>query len=526
MHFLLNDKPVTETALPSDFTALRYLREKRGLTGTKEGCASGDCGACTLLVGALEDGELKYSTFNSCITPIQSLSGKHLVSVEYLSELSGKAGGELHPAQQAMVEHHGSQCGFCTPGIVLSLAGLYENSQSSDKTIDRESVCDAISGNLCRCTGYRPIIDAGLDMVKTAEDNQFVELMSKNEKIKSQLSAMKEAVSSEKHSSENGRATYLQPTTLAELLQAKASHADGTMIAGGTDLMLENTQRFHDFATLIDVSQVAELKQIQDNGSTLTLGASVTYSELEDFSKTRYPHIYNLLSRIASRQIRNRGTIGGNVANASPIADLPPLLLALDADMQLVKVDGSKRVVNINDFYRGYKTTLLAKDELIESFSIDLSKLNAFHRFYKVSKRMEDDISSVMLAVRFELNDDKISDVRFAFGGMAATPIRAVKAEQSLIGQNVNDEPALAQAIENLRNELTPLSDMRASSRYRLDMACNLIKKAWLELNGTQVPTFSGHPVSDSLLTLGYELPSNKGQGTQEKGASHAQTSK
>lgn len=522
MKFLLNDKLIDDNTLPSDFTALRYLREKRGLTGTKEGCASGDCGACTLLVGALEGGVLKYSTFNSCITPIQSLSGKHLVSVEYLSELSGKVGGELHPAQQAMVEHHGSQCGFCTPGIVLSLAGLYENSQSSDKTIDRESVCDAISGNLCRCTGYRPIIDAGLDMVKTAEDNQFVELMSKNEKIKSQLSAMKEAGSSEKHSSENDRRTYLQPTTLAELLQVKASYADATMIAGGTDLMLENTQRFHDFATLIDVSQVAELKKIQDNGSTLILGASVTYSELENFSKTRYPHIYNLLSRIASRQIRNRGTIGGNVANASPIADLPPLLLAFDADMQLVKVDGSKRVVNINDFYQGYKTTLLAKDELIESFSIDLSKLNAFHRFYKVSKRMEDDISSVMLAVRFELNDDKISDVRFAFGGMAATPIRAVKAEQSLIGQNVNDEPALAQAIENLRNELTPLSDMRASSRYRLDMACNLIKKAWLELNGTQVPTFSGHPVSDSLLTLGYELPSNKGQGTQEKGAFHA----
>ena len=517
MHFLLNDTPISETALPSDFTALRYLREKRGLTGTKEGCASGDCGACTLLVGALEDGELKYSTFNSCITPVQSLSGKHVVSVEYLSKLGKQANGQLHPAQQAMVEHHGSQCGFCTPGIVLSLAGLYENSQSSDKTIDRESVCDAISGNLCRCTGYRPIIDAGLDMVRTAEDTQFVELMSKNESIKSQLSEMKEIGSSEKHSSENNRETYLQPTTLAELLKVKALNADAMMIAGGTDLMLENTQRFHDFGTLIDVSYVTELKQIQDNGSTLTLGASVTYSELENVSKTRYPHIYNLLSRIASRQIRNRGTIGGNVANASPIADLPPLLLAFDADMKLVKVDGSTRVVNINDFYQGYKKTLLGKGELIESFSIDLTKLDAFHRFYKVSKRMEDDISSVMLAVRFELNDDKISDVRFAFGGMAATPIRAKKAESALLNMSINDEHALAQVINILKDELTPLSDMRASSRYRLDMACNLIKKAWLELNGTQVPTFSGHPVSDSLLTLGYELSSNK-----EGGASHA----
>jgi xanthine dehydrogenase small subunit len=372
-------------------------------------------------------------------------------------------------------------------------------------------VCDAISGNLCRCTGYRPIIDAGLDMVRTAKDAQFIELMSKNDNIKSQLLAFKEV---EKPASLSNQ-SYLQPTTLTELLQVKTAHTDATMIAGGTDLMLENTQRFHDFGTLIDVSHVVELKQIQDNGSALTLGASVTYSELENFSKTRYPHIYNLLNRIASRQIRNRGTIGGNVANASPIADLPPLLLAFDADMQLVKTDGSKRVVNINDFYQGYKTTLLAKDELIESFSIDLTKLNAFHRFYKISKRMEDDISSVMLAVRFELNHDKISDVRFAFGGMAATPIRAVTAEQSLVGKSSNDEQALTQAIENLRSELTPLSDMRASSRYRLDMACNLIKKAWLELNGTQVPTFSGHALSESMLSLGNEI-------TGQEGATHA----
>lgn len=193
-----------------------------------------------------------------------------------------------------------------------------------------------------------------------------------------------------------------------------------------------------------------------------------------------------------------------------------------DANIQIVNVDGSKRVVNINDFYQGYKTTQLKKEELIESFSIDVTKLDAFHRFYKVSKRMEDDISSVMLAVRFDMNEDKICDVRFAFGGMAATPIRAVNAEQSLIGQRFNDEQALTQAIECLRNELTPLSDMRASARYRLDMACNLVKKAWLELNGTQVPTFSGHPVSDSLLNLGYELPPNKGQDTQEEGVSHA----
>ncbi len=492
MKFILNDELIEDNTLPSDFTALRYLREKRGLTGTKEGCASGDCGACTLLVGALEDGELTYSTLNSCITPMQSLTGKHIVSVEYLSKT-----GELHPAQQAMVESHGSQCGFCTPGFVLSLAGLYENKQSSEQPIDRAAVCDAISGNLCRCTGYRPIIDAGLSMVKESAETSYVELMSKNDSIKSQL----ESLQTDPHDSSN----YLQPTDLDQLAHALKSNPEAVLIAGGTDLMLENTQRYRDFDTLIDVSRVAELKHLHIGETSLTIGASVTYSELEDFSKTLYPHINALLSRIASRQIRNRGTIGGNVANASPIADLPPLLLAFDADIQLLKNDGSTRVVNIADFYQGYKQTQLAKDEMIASFDVSLDKLAQFHRFYKVSKRMEDDISSVMLTVRFEVDNGTLTDVRLAFGGMAATPIRGLKAEAALTGKVINDEQALNQAIEALRSELTPLSDMRASAKYRLDMACNLIRKAWLELNGTNVVTFSGHAVTDSILSTGSE---------------------
>ncbi|PYF84394.1 xanthine dehydrogenase small subunit [Marinomonas alcarazii] len=494
MQFILNDELIDDNTLPSDFTALRYLREKRGLTGTKEGCASGDCGACTLLVGALENGELTYSTLNSCITPVQSLSGKHVVSVEYLSKVD-----ELHPAQQAMVESHGSQCGFCTPGFVLSLAGLYENKQNADQPIDREAVCDAISGNLCRCTGYRPIIDAGLSMIKVQESKEtpFIELMSKNEGIKALLENLQTQT--------NDGSNYVQPNNLEQLAQALTSYPDATLIAGGTDLMLENTQRYRDFDTLIDVSNVAELKQLDIGAVTLTIGASVTYSELEDFSKILYPQIYGLLSRIASRQIRNRGTIGGNVANASPIADLPPLLLAFDADIQLLKTDGCTRTVNINDFYQGYKQTQLADDEMIASFDVPLDKLSQFHRFYKVSKRMEDDISSVMLAVRFSVDNGKVSDVRFAFGGMAATPIRGKKAEAALIGKAINDEQALNQAIEALRSELTPMSDMRASAKYRLDIACNLIHKAWLELNGTEVVTFSGHAVSDSILSTGSE---------------------
>ncbi|MFT2099312.1 xanthine dehydrogenase small subunit [Marinomonas sp. 2405UD66-6] len=506
MKFVLNDELIEDNTLPSDFSALRYLREKRGLTGTKEGCGSGDCGACTLLVGALEEGELKYSTFNSCITPVQSLDGKHVVSVEYLSDAD-----KLHPAQQAMVEYHGSQCGFCTPGIILSLASLYENSQVSDKTIDRESVCDAISGNLCRCTGYRPIIDAGLSM-QNETASPWSNLADNTESVKAKLASLQ----GEAKAANN----YFQPQTLAEFLTIKADHKDATLVAGGTDLMLENTQRFHDFGVLIDVSQINELTKIEDNGTQLSIGASVTYSELEQFSKTRYPHLYHLLERIASRQIRNRGTIGGNVANASPIADMPPILLAFDADIQIVNLDGSQRIVSIHDFYQGYKQTVLTEGEVIASFTMDLATLADFHRFYKVSKRMEDDISSVMLATRFAVTEGKISDLRLAFGGMAATPIRAKKAEAALLNSDVNDEQALSNALAILKDELTPLSDMRASARYRSDMACNLVRKAWLELNGHSIPTFSGHPVSDA--SLGYELTSNTSQSAQQGGASHA----
>ncbi|MEO9276077.1 xanthine dehydrogenase small subunit [Marinomonas sp. 5E14-1] len=509
MKFVLNDELIEDNTLPSDFSALRYLREKRGLTGTKEGCGSGDCGACTLLVGALEEGELKYSTFNSCITPVQSLDGKHVVSVEYLSDAD-----KLHPAQQAMVEHHGSQCGFCTPGIILSLASLYENSQASDKTIDRESVCDAISGNLCRCTGYRPIIDAGLAMQKSSveELTPWSNLADNTESIKAKLASLQ----AEAKAANN----YFQPQTLVEFLTIKADHKGATLVAGGTDLMLENTQRFHDFGVLVDVSQINELTKIEDNGTQLTIGASVTYSELEQFSKTRYPHLYHLLERIASRQIRNRGTIGGNVANASPIADMPPILLAFDADIQIVNLDGSQRTVSIHDFYQSYKQTVLTEGEVIASFTMELARLADFHRFYKVSKRMEDDISSVMLATRFNVNDGQISDLRLAFGGMAATPIRAEKAEAALLNSDVNDEQALSNALTILKDELTPLSDMRASARYRSDMACNLVRKAWLELNGHSIPTFSGHPVSDA--SPGYELTSNTSQSAQQGGASHA----
>ena len=496
MKFLLNDTLIEDSSVASDFSALRYLREKCGLTGTKEGCGSGDCGACTLLVGRLVDGALQYQTINSCITPVQSLEACHVVSVEHLSHQASS----LHPAQQAMVDCHGSQCGFCTPGIVLSLTSLFEDKQGLKQDIDRQSVCDAISGNLCRCTGYRPIIEAGLAM----GDLPHGVLLAQNADVKQQLSDFAEP------SSITGN--YSQPQNLAQFIQARTASPEASLVAGATDLMLENTQAYRDFDNLIDVSQIAEMKAITQQGDTLSIGAAVTYSELESFCQDQYEPIHLLLSRIASRQIRNRGTLGGNVANGSPIADMPPLLLALDADIQLLKTDGTTRIVNINEFYLGYKSTQLMADEVIVDFQVALSKLAQFQRYYKVSKRMEDDISSVMLAVRFEIEDDKLIDARLAFGGMAATPIRAVNAEQALMGHAIGDEQALLNALQAVASELTPLSDVRASSAYRIDMARNLIRKAWLEAAGHSVVTFSGHQVPEAVLAV----PALTGKGGQD----------
>ena len=484
MKFLLNDTLIEDHSVASDFSALRYLREKSGLTGTKEGCGSGDCGACTLLVGRLVEGTLKYQTINSCITPVQSLDACHVVSVEHLA----KPHSSLHPAQQAMVDCHGSQCGFCTPGIVMSLASLLEDKHGAKQEIDRQAVCDAISGNLCRCTGYRPIIEAGLAMAELPYEAQLVEDAS----VKQRLAEFSNAPTV--------TGNYCQPQTLSQFKQARAAHPHATLVAGATDLMLENTQAYRDFDVLIDVSQVAEMKGIEQQGDTLSIGAAVTYSELEAFCQGQYEPIHLLLSRIASRQIRNRGTLGGNVANGSPIADMPPLLLALDADIQLLNSAGATRTVNINEFYLGYKSTQLKTDEVIVDFQISLSKLAQFQRYYKVSKRMEDDISSVMLAVRFDIQEGVLHDLRLAFGGMAATPVRAIKAEQALIGQAIGDEQALLKALQALTSELTPLSDVRASSSYRIDMAANLIRKAWLEAAGQPVMTFSGHAVPSAIL--------------------------
>lgn len=476
VNFLLNESSAIEApdeTLPPCFTLLDYLRIKRNITGTKEGCCSGDCGACTVLVGSLASGGINYTAINSCITPLSAVEGKHVVTVEHLS-----SSGALHPAQYEMVACNGSQCGFCTPGFVMSLAGLYERKQAIGQgTVSRQEVCDAISGNLCRCTGYKPIVEAGLAM-------QFHE--GKNSRslyTQQQFLGLKA-----REANSTVSADYLQPQSLDELDGLIEQNSAAVIIAGGTDLMLRVTQNYEDISTLIDVSRVAEMKELRNTEHSTLIGAAVSYAELEAWFKTTSPQFNSVLERLGSRQIRNRGTIGGNIANASPIADTPPILLALCASLHLRKCDGSERVVPISEFYLDYKHTVLAVDEYIREIDIPLQNLSHFHRFYKVSKRFEDDISSVMAAIAFDVKDGLFQQVTIAFGGVAATPVRNTQAETVFLNKAVSDESVLQEALEIIRATIKPIDDVRASAEYRLDMAMNLVHKAWLELNEQAVP--------------------------------------
>ncbi len=406
--------------------------------------------------------------------------GKHVVTVEHLCSR-----GQLHPAQNEMVKHNGSQCGFCTPGFVMSLACLYEEKRAAkNPSINRNEACLAISGNLCRCTGYQAIIDAAMAMQFSSDnsalpsDSDYALLDTDHQRQK--LTEIADAP--------NDHDSYFQPQNVTELDSLINRLPNANLIAGGTDIMLQVTQQYEELAELIDLTEVKELASIKIDQDSITIGSSMNYSEFEILIASYSTQFAALLERLGSRQIRNAGTIGGNLANASPVADIPPILLAMDAQLCLRKSDGSERMLSIDDFYKGYKNTALSEQEYILAITLQKQCLNSFHRFYKVSKRFEDDISSVMAAIRFDIEDDIFKSVRIAFGGVAATPVRIRQAELLLTNKNIEDESALADALRVIQSALTPIDDVRASAAYRLAMASNLTRKAWLEVNGREVP--------------------------------------
>ncbi|HSW17867.1 MAG TPA: xanthine dehydrogenase small subunit, partial [Ramlibacter sp.] len=434
---------------------------------TKEGCGEGDCGACTIVLAEPEAGRLRYKAINSCIRLAHSIDGMALWTVEDVAAQDGT----LHPAQEAMVQCHGSQCGFCTPGFVMSLFGMYQNHVCQGTPVTRELAQVELSGNLCRCTGYRPILDAaqqmsGLPAVKVDE---------------ARLLAQLEAMASD--AEPDGESTgYLLPTTLTHLTALRAAQPNAQLVAGCTDVGLWVTKLHKQYAQVLDVTRVEELRHIEQADGRLHIGAAVTLTDAYAALVTQRPQLKTFGERFAGLPVRNSGTLGGNVANGSPIGDSMPLLIALGATIVLASVRG-EREMPLEDFYTGYRQTLLAANEVLARICVPAPQAGEFMRVYKISKRYDDDISAVCLAIKLQLESGVVRAARIGAGGVAATPVRARATEALLTGQPWS-QPLAQSAGASLRAEFQPISDMRASSAYRSEVLGNLLQRFWLESQG------------------------------------------
>ena len=468
LRFWHRDAVVERHHVPPDRTLLDLLREDLRLTATKEGCAAGDCGACTVVVAEVVNGRLLYRAVNSCIKPAHAVDGMALWTAADLA----RPDGTLHPVQQAMVECHGSQCGFCTPGFVMSLFALYQRTVAQGQAVDSHRAHEALSGNLCRCTGYRPIVQAACSLqadAAQAVDQQAI------------VAALHQMAATEK----NG-GNYLRPSTLPALLQARAQHAQAQLIAGATDAGLWITQGLRRMPQIIDLTRVAELRRVEHFPQHIAIGAAVNLQEAFEALAADRPVIAPFGERFAGWPVRQSGTLGGNMANGSPIGDSMPLLIALAAQVVLMawrKGRAVHRHVPLDQFYTGYRKSLLAPDEVLAWVVVPRPAPCEWLGAYKVSKRQEDDISAVCLAVQLHLEGGRITAARIGAGGVAATPARAMKTEAALIGQPWN-EATLQAAQTAIANEFSPLSDLRASADYRRQILGQLLRRAWLESTG------------------------------------------
>ncbi|WP_432382005.1 xanthine dehydrogenase small subunit [Duganella sp. P38] len=453
-------------------TVLQHLREDLHCTGAKEGCAEGDCGACTVVLGSLNAaGELEMRAVNSCIQFAPTLDGKALFTVEDLQQPDGA----LHPVQQAMVECHGSQCGFCTPGFVMSLWGMYLDKDG--QPAKRKEIDDCLSGNLCRCTGYRPIIDAAQRMTELPRVSfDRAALTRQLEALRRDAGATYTAQGQSFHA----------PRTLEELVTLRAAHPKATLLAGSTDIGLWVTKQMRELGDIIYLGHVSALQNVRQQDGMLEIGAGVSLNDAYEALCALYPaELGELWQRFASLPIRNAGTLGGNVANGSPIGDSMPWLIALGSEVVLQGRSG-RRMLPLEAFYLDYQKKDLQADEFVAAIRIPPPRENVRFRTYKLAKRFDQDISAVCAAFAFTLDGDTVVDARIAFGGMAATPRRAARAEASLTGLRWN-EANLRVAMDQLQQDFAPLSDMRASSTYRMQTAQNLLRRFWLETR-TEAP--------------------------------------
>ena len=443
-------------------TILSFIRDRLKKTGTKEGCAEGGCGACTIVLGELENKKIKYKAINSCISFTPTLHGKQLIVVENLVSKNGT----YHPVQEAMAKYHASQCGFCTPGFVMSIFAMSKNKKNNNK----DDIKDAISGNLCRCTGYRPNIDAAKNIKKTYSDEFY-----KNSK--KTINLLKK-IHSKSIIIESKNKKYFAPKTINELRTVIQKNPDSDFLSGGTDLSLKVTKDRQEIKKIINLNNIKELNFIKIKNNEIIFGSTTPLIEVEKFILKYYPDFNNILRRYGSVQIRNVGTIGGNIATASPIGDTLPLLLSLNAKIIIQTKKGNKQIF-LNNFFIKYRKTKLKKGEFIKSIIIPIYKNHNF-KAYKISKRFDDDISSVCASFNLKIKDQRIQDVAIAYGGMAEIPKRAKNCENFLKNSKFSED-IFEKAKDLLKRDFNPISDMRASKQYRLEVAENLLIKFFIE---------------------------------------------
>lgn len=468
IRFILDGEPVDIANVDPTRTVLQYLREDRRLKGSKEGCAEGDCGACTVVVRQLDsDGKVQSRAINSCIQFLPTLDGRELVTVEALAD-----GDKLHPVQEAMVRNHGSQCGFCTPGFVMSLYALYENNPQPG----RRDIDDALSGNLCRCTGYRPIVAAASQM-HVANSGKLVDRAPELQNLQR----------SETLELERDGRRFLAPRDSDEFASCLARFPDATILAGGTDVGLWVTKQHRELTTVIYSGNVAELQVARVGKQHIEIGAAVALTDAIPLIVQHYPGLDEMFRRFASPPIRNAGTLGGNIANGSPIGDSMAALLVLDAVL-LLRCGDTERELPIGDFYHDYMVNDLQPGEFLQGVRIPLPQGDELVRSHKWSKRFDQDISAVCTAYRLRLEGNKVASFRMACGGMAATVKRAPETERALRGQPWT-EASVARACEKIGTDFSPIGDMRASADIRLRATQNLLRRFYAESQDDSLQT-------------------------------------